>query len=190
MTRLTVSTRWRILKAFAMNKKIHLEKNHRLNDLTSVAQTVHPLAKQLLGEQGFLLVDLLSDWRNIVGATLAELTLPRRITFRKGERGNGSLELLAFNGAAAMEIQQRTPQIIEKINTYFGYAALSGLKIIQSSIPENFRSSKNPLENMKKNLVTAEEEIYITGIVKDVNNEDLRRRLECLGKAVLNSRKD
>lgn len=173
-----------------MNKKIHIEKNHRLNDLTSVAQTVNPLAKQLLGEQGFLLVDLLSDWQNIAGPTLAELTLPHRIIFRKGERSNGSLELLAFNGAAAMEIQQRTPQIIEKINTYFGYAAISGLKIIQNCVRENFRTVKNPLENMKKNLVSAEEEIYITDIVKDVNNEDLRRRLECLGKAVLGSRKD
>ena len=86
-------------------------------------------------------------------------------------------------GAFAMEIKQRESQILDKINTYFGYKAVSKLKIVQNSCPENFLIDKKPIDNMKKNLVSKEEQNYITEIVKDIDNSDLRQKLENLGKA-------
>jgi len=173
-----------------MTKKISLTHEHRLDDLTSIAKTVNPLAQQLLGEQGLLIADLLSDWQNIVGKELSRFTLPRRLVFRKNEQINGTLEILTANGAVALETQQRTPQIIEKINVYFGYSAVTKIKMIQNSIPENFAIPKNTFENVKKNLVSADEEIYITSVVEKINNNSLRHRLADLGRAVLSNRKD
>ena len=43
---------------------------------------------------------------------------------------------------------------------------------------------------MKKNLVSKEEQNYITEIVKDIDSSDLRQKLENLGKAVFSSKKN
>lgn len=173
-----------------MTKKIQIKEEHTLEDLTSVSKTVLPLAKQLLGAKGLLEIEILSGWTSIVGEDLAQYSLPRKITFRKDERSDGTLELLVLSGAFAMEIKQRELQILDKINTYFGYKAVAKLKIIQNSCPENFLITKKPIDNMKKNLVSAEEQNYITEIVKDIDSNDLRQKLENLGKAVFSSKKN
>ncbi len=170
-------------------KEIIINKEHTLEDLTSVSKTIMPLAKQLLGAKGMLEMEILADWTAIVGEELAQYSLPQKISFRKDERSNGTLELLVLSGAFAMEIQHRESQILNKINTYFGYDAVAKLKIIQNSCPENFLFTKKPIDNVKKNLVSPEEHNYITEIIKDVDNNELRRHLEILGEAVLGSKK-
>jgi hypothetical protein len=172
-----------------MAKKLKIQEEHRLDDLTSVAKTIMPLAKQLLGTKGFLEMDLLAGWKNIVGEDLAQYTLPQKISFRKDQKIDGTLELMVLSGAFAMEVQQREKQIIEKINTFFGYGAISKLKLIQNSCPDNFLIKQNTIDNMKKNVVSKAEESYITELVKDVNNDDLRKQLENLGKAVFSNQK-
>ena len=64
------------------------------------------------------------------------------------------------------------------------------MKICQSGCPEKFLIDKIPIDNMKKNLVSKEEQNYITEIVKDIDNSDLRQKLENLGKAVFSSKKN
>ena len=170
-------------------KEIIINKEHTLEDLTSVSKTLMPLAKQLLGAKGMLEMEILSDWTAIVGEELAQYSLPQKISFRKDERSNGTLELLVLSGAFALEIQHRESQILNKINAYFGYDDVAKLKIIQNSCPENFLFTKKPIDNVKKNLVSPEEHNYITEIIKDVDNNELRRHLEILGEAVLGSKK-
>lgn len=170
-------------------KEIIINKEHTQEDLTSVSKTIMPLAKQLLGAKGMLEMEILSDWTAIVGEELAQYSLPQKISFRKDERSNGTLELLVLSGAFALEIQHRESQILNKINAYFGYDAVAKLKIIQNSCPENFLFTKKPIDNVKKNLVSPEEHNYITEIIKDVDNNELRRHLEILGEAVLGSKK-
>lgn len=173
----------------AKKKEIIIKKEHTLDDLTCVSKTIMPLAKQLLGVKGMLEMEILSDWTEIVGEELAQYSLPQKISFRKDERSNGTLELLVLSGAFAMEIQHRESQILNKINTYFGYEAVAKLKIVQNSCPENFLFTKKPIDNVKKNLVSEEEHNYITEIIKDVESEELRRYLKNLGEAVFSSKK-
>ncbi|MDO4161577.1 MAG: DciA family protein [Pseudomonadota bacterium] len=173
----------------AKRKELYIKEEHTLDDLTSVSKTIIPLAKQLLGTGGMLEIELLSAWKSIVGDTLAPYTLPRRIRFARNEHLNGTLDLFVLGGAFALEIQQRESQILEKINTYFGYQAVSKLKIIQNNSPEDFLLSPKPIDNMKKNLVSQEEQNYITEIVKEVADNNLRYRLENLGRAVFGNKK-
>lgn len=166
-------------------KKLILKENHTLDDLTQVNKTVLPLAKQLLGLNGMMEIELLANWRDIVGETLAQYSLPQKIRFNKNERSNGLIELVVLSGAFALEIKQREKQILEKINTYFGYSAVSKLKIIQNSSPENFLLKKKPIDNVKNFLVSETEQTYITELVKDIHSDKLRETLNNLGKAVL-----
>lgn len=173
-----------------VKKEILIKEEHTLEDLTSIAKTIKPIAKQILGSKGLMEMEILSGWAGIVGNELSQFTLPQRISFKKNERTNGILELLVLSGAFALEIQQREPQILEKINTFFGYTAITKLKIIQNSCPDNFLLPKNPIDNLKNFLVSEEEQNYITEIVKDVENKDLRQHLENLGKAVFGNKKN
>lgn len=166
-------------------KKLILKENHTLDDLTQVNKTVLPLAKQLLGLNGMMEIELLANWSDIVGETLAKYSLPQKIRFNKNERSNGLIELVVLSGAFALEIKQREKQILEKINTYFGYSAVSKLKIIQNSSPENFLLNKKPIDNVKNFLVSETEQTYITELVKDIHSDKLRETLNNLGKAVL-----
>ena len=83
----------------------------------------------------------------------------------------------------------RTFSGFQKINTFFGYNAVAKLKIIQNNSPENFLITKKPIDNVKKILVSEEEQNYITEIIKDVDNNNLREHLENLGKAVFSNKK-
>ena len=172
-----------------MAKKIIISSERKSKDLTSISKTLMPLAKQLLGTRGFMETDLLTNWKHIIGEELARYSLPQKLTFRKDERTDGCLTIAVLSGAFAMEIRQNEPRILDKINIYFGYKAVSKLKIIQNTNPEYFLISKKSIDNVKKNLVTEAEESYITELIKDVSNPELKETLKNLGIAVFNRRK-
>lgn len=171
-----------------MARKIEINTEHSLKDLTGISKTVMPLVRQILGKRGFLLADLLSAWRDIVGSEISSYTLPQKISFPKDKHNDGCLFLAVLAGAFAMEIKQNEAKIIDKINTFFGYPAISSLKIIQTGETQNFLIGKKQPDKLKKNLVTAEEESYITELTKDIKNEDSRKALENIGKAVFSRR--
>lgn len=171
-----------------MAEKLNISSEHKLTDLTNVAKTVNPLLRQLLGNNGMLFLELLSSWEQIIGKELSAYCLPQNIVFKKDERTDGCLSISVLSGAFAMEIQQKQQQIIEKINSFFGYPAISKLKIIQSANPENFLLDKKPIDKMKKSVVSASEESYITELTKDINNDELRKTLENIGKYVFSNK--
>ena len=126
-----------------MSKKLVISKEHRLNDLTGVGKTVRPLVKQILGKNGFMLIELMESWEDIVGQKLSNYALPQKISFAKDERTNGTLFLMVFGGAFAMEIESNKLKILQKVNSFFGYEALSKIKILQNNNPENFLFPEN-----------------------------------------------
>lgn len=171
-----------------MAKKIQINSEHRLQDLTSISKTIRPFAKEVLGNNGHVNIELLSSWEEIVGKKIASYSLPQKLSFGKDERTGGCLTLVVLAGAFAMEIQQNTQKIIDKINTFFGYPAVSKIKIIQRSSPDNFLVSKKTTNKMKKNVVSLEEKSYITELVKNVKSEEMRNSLENIGKSVFSRR--
>lgn len=172
-----------------MVAKLKINSEHSLKDLTGVAKTVSPLVKQLLGPQNFMLHDVLENWEQIIGKTLASYCLPQKIIFAKDSRTGGRLFILAAAGAFATELQQQSPQIINQINAFFGYPAITEIKISQAADLHNLFAAKKPLEKVKKNLVSAQEELYITELIKDVQNPQLQSILQKLGYSVLSEQK-
>jgi hypothetical protein len=81
--------------------------------------------------RGFTETAILADWGSIVGPTLAGRCQPVRVEFPRGKARGGTLELHA-RGGAALEIQHLAPQLLERINGFFGYAAIRRLRLIQA----------------------------------------------------------
>jgi hypothetical protein len=96
--------------------------------------------------RGFATTSLLSEWGSIVGAELAQFTMPDRViwpkrrdeaqvpTAPKGRRDEGATLVLRVEGPRAIEVQHRTGQILERVNAYFGYRAIAVMRILQAPV--------------------------------------------------------
>ena len=161
------------------------EQKRRANGLNAFAYVAMPLLKKILGKRGTVVADLMTFWDKIVGEESARFTMPEKISFKKGERADGILYVAVANGAFALEFQHREKFIINKVNEFFGYSAVSGIKIRQSAGYVRTPIMKfNPIKR-KKILVTEEEQNYIDELTEDVKNKTLKESLARLGKNVL-----
>lgn len=165
-----------------MNKEnINKEPERTTGDLQSLAKSILPLAKAVLGKKGFVETDILTNWPDIIGEDLANFTSPVKIDFKPQQRLNGTLHLEVPSGAFALEVQHKEKIILQKINTYFGYNAVSGIRIIQNP---NFQiSTPHPPKKVEK-LVTPEEENYIQELAEEIIRPDLKEILIKLGQSV------
>lgn len=174
-----------------MNKNDAETEERTSNGLSSIAQTLLPWAKNLLGKRGFIEVDIITNWSSIVGTELAQYSFPQKISFKKESKNEGLLYLCTTSGAFALEIQHREKYIIDKINTYFGYNAVSGIKIIQTlqtqtSSLENLNEYEKPYEYK----LNKEEEKYIENLAEAIDNTKLKAIIAKLGRSVLNKNKN
>lgn len=150
----------------------------------SLAKSIMPLARTMLGKKGFVEIDILTNWTAIVGEELANYSLPQKIDFKRGQKNDGILHLIVPSGAFALEIQHREKFILQKINTFFGYNAVSGLKIIQNSAASLNDFLPKETQRPRRKLVTAEEENYIKDLAEEINRPELKEILIKLGQSV------
>lgn len=179
------------MKADPMEKKTAnlISDEHQSKGFENLSASMTPLIKKLLGAKGMAEVEILANWKNIVGEDLAKYSLPQRIEFKVGSRNNGTLYLMAASGGFAMEIQHRTPLILEKINTFFGYQAVAKIKLIQNDGFINTEVSPVYEDNLEKKLVTEEEQNYIDSVTEDIQHTELKLSLQKLGKSIFATKK-
>ncbi len=149
----------------------------------ALAVTVARITKPLFGRRGFAEGAVIGDWPSVVGSEFAQHTSPERIVFGPGTRREGTLHLRVDSGGRATEIQHFEPQIVERINGYFGYRAVARLKLIQGPLPP--RKTVSPA---KPRPLSANEEKDLEERLADVDDGELKSALEGLGRAVLASR--
>jgi hypothetical protein len=75
---------------------------------------------------GFVQSAVVSRWPEIVGERYARVSSPESIRFPAGRKYGGTLTLLV-EGAHAPLMQHLTPVIMERVNRFFGYEAVSKL---------------------------------------------------------------
>jgi hypothetical protein len=142
----------------------------------ALAHAVPALTRRALAERGFHAPRLAVDWAAIVGEDLARATLPEKLL--QPERPDGGLLVLRVSPAAALEIQHREPQIVERVNAAFGFRAVGRLRLRQAPIPVSERRvhaapTLSPAESAKLEARAA--------VVAD---DDLRAALVRLGTSL------
>ncbi len=85
--------------------------------------------------RGFVHAEVLTQWQAIVGPELARFCCPEKIAGHGAPRWGGATLRVRVDGGIAVELQHLEPQIVERINTYFGYAAVARLSFIQGPLP-------------------------------------------------------
>ncbi len=99
----------------------------------SVSEIVPDVGRVAFRRFGFVQSSVVSRWSEIVGARYALISAPESIRFPPGKRADGVLTL-AVAGAHAPMMQHVGPTIIERVNRFFGYAAIARVNIRQGEI--------------------------------------------------------
>jgi hypothetical protein len=102
------------------------------------------LAQPVMGKHGFAQVDMLSQWDAIVGPDISAACVPSQIK-KPRDGGAGTLVVKAWAGMA-LDVQYQVPQIIERVNRYFGYLAISAVKITQNGAARPLPAAKITLD--------------------------------------------
>ena len=143
-----------------------------------IARLLDPLARA----RGFATTTLLSQWPTIVGAELAQFTAPDRVAWprrqqdgqeappARGWREEGAILVLRVEGPRAIEVQHRSGKILERVNTYFGYRAVTELRILQAPVARTEPPSPAPPKPQADAILKA-----------PIEHEGLRRALSRLG---------
>ncbi|HEY0043949.1 MAG TPA: DciA family protein [Allosphingosinicella sp.] len=82
---------------------------------------------------GFVQSSIVSRWREIVGERYATVSSPESIRFPPGKRSDGVLTLVV-EGAHGPMMQHVAPLIVERVNRFFGYAAVQRVSIRQGLV--------------------------------------------------------
>ncbi|MGH6913252.1 MAG: DUF721 domain-containing protein [Geminicoccales bacterium] len=118
---------------------------------------------------------VLTDWPSIVGAALAARAQPVKLT--GDNRGHGGILHVHVAGTAALEIQHSEPQLLERINSYFGYPAVARLRLIQSPPVRQVRTLPAPAAP----ALRSDERAQLEAIVQPITDTGLRAALADLG---------
>lgn len=105
---------------------------------TIVNKVIAPAAKK----RGMLTGKILIDWDKIVGLEYAGWCQPEKIMFSKTRRNGGTL-YLTVNPSHALLITHSQDILLQKINTYFGYNAVSNLKLRQTPLSQIVTTVQN-----------------------------------------------
>jgi hypothetical protein len=107
----------------AMSKSKTPEDSPRSCRARAAGELVGDVGGQSFRRFGFVQSSIVSRWREIVGERYGRVSSPESIKFPMGKKAGGVLTLLV-DGAHAPLIQHLTPMIVERVNRFFGYAAI------------------------------------------------------------------
>jgi hypothetical protein len=141
-----------------------------------------PEAKKALRKLGFAEAEIVTKWARIVGRRLGQQTSPIRLTYRQGQRRSGTLHIMVESGFA-LELQHIEPLLIERVNSYFGYAAVEKLAIQQGALPQSTASRTEqalPLSQQNQEAVES--------MIGGTRDADLKSALQGLGQRILASK--
>lgn len=100
----------------------------------SVAELLPDAGRAAFRRFGFVQSAVVTRWSEIVGPRYAGVSAPESIRFPTGQRTGGTLNLVV-RGAHATMMQHIAPEIVERVNRFFGYGAVARVAIRQGDVP-------------------------------------------------------
>lgn len=102
-----------------------------------LADLANPLLAGSFARQGFASAELVTRWPDIVGGEIAMHCEPLKMQWPRTpetETQEPGTLVLRVEGPASIEIQHMAPQILERVNRFFGFAAVGKLALRQAPI--------------------------------------------------------
>ena len=155
---------------------MHSKNNNKtqtyIQGLRPFSSSIPKTLKKHIKKGGYNYSNIVDNWTKMVDKKISDSCYP--ITVKMGkEMRDGTLVLNVLHGKE-MEIEYEKKEIIDKINSFFGYNCISHvtLKIVQNTIKSN-----NKVFPKIKNLSKIDEKM------KKINNKELKDSLNNFLKA-------
>ena len=164
-------------------------KNTRNFKPVRIGDSLTNVNQKFLYKFGKLDYTIHAKWAEIVGSFFVQHSEPQKISsvpISNDETGNIIYEKylhVNVTPSAAVEFQHFHNKIVEKINSYFGYKAIKGIKIHQRLIKqENIVTKKNIVNSI--NIKKKAREIKNT--ISKINDKNLEQSIVNLGLSITN----
>jgi len=131
--------------------------------------------------RGASVARLKAEWSAIVGRDLARLTEPDALLGGRGGKAGKALRLRVA-GAAALEVQHSSGQVVDRVNAYFGHKFIDEIRLVQGAIARP--AAPRPLPAPDPEVAER-----IAGKVAEVKDPALRAALARLGARIATKRR-
>lgn len=156
----------------------------RRGGVAKLSRSSSALVSKAVRAKGFAEAEIVTRWSRIVGAELARATVPVRLVFPRGERRGATLHVRT-ESAFAPVLQQRSGIVIELVNRYLGYAAVTRVEVRHGPLPAV--KSTAPME---KQPLDAAHQQQLDELVGNGSGElsPLQAAIKSLGEFVLSDK--
>ncbi|GAA0275517.1 DciA family protein [Alteraurantiacibacter aestuarii] len=143
-----------------------------------VSELVPQIGRAAFRRFGFVQASVVTRWPEIVGETHARVCAPESIRFPPGEKADGILQLVVKPAHAPL-IQHVIPEIIERVNRFFGYKAVARVKMRQGEVkPQNAEANRAAPVSLKPIPMELGDSL------RDIGDPELRTVLESLARSI------
>jgi hypothetical protein len=143
-----------------------------------IAELVPQIGRTAFRRFGFVQSSVVTRWPEIVGETHARVCEPESIRFPPGEKSDGILQLVVVPAHAPL-IQHVIPEIMERVNRFFGYKAVVRVKLRQGEVkPPHVETRAKAPPSLKPIPMELGDSL------RDIGDPELRTVLESLARSL------
>lgn len=153
----------------------------RVGGPRAIADLMPDVGQAAFRKFGFVQSSIVTRWADIVGAHHAAISAPDSIRFPMGKKAGGTLHLTVLSGHAPM-LQHVLPDIMERVNRFFGYAAVAKVAMRQGEIGGQAPRRRAPVPT------PAPLPVELGDSLREIGDPELRAVLESLAQGLANSR--
>ncbi|MET0180273.1 MAG: DUF721 domain-containing protein [Novosphingobium sp.] len=145
----------------------------------AIAELMPEIGRTAFRRFGFVQSSVVTRWPEIVGERNARVCAPESIRFPFGEKRDGVLQLVVLPAHAPL-IQHVIPDIVERVNRFFGYAAVARVKLRQGAIerPAADQGRRAAPPSLRPIPIELGESL------RDIGDPELRTVLESLARSL------
>ena len=150
----------------------------------AISELMPEIGRTAFRKFGFVQSSVVSRWPEIVGPHHARVSCPESIRFPPGEKVDGILQLVVVPAHAPL-IQQVIPEIMERVNRFFGYKAVARVKIRQGAVKAPDAEVKSAAPPSLKPVP-----LELGESLRDIGDPELRTVLESLARSLGSQEQD
>ena len=159
---------------------MHYKQNNKesktyVQGLRSFGNTLPRGVKGILKKNGYNYSEIISKWNMLVGKEISNYAYPKSIKMKKRD-SNGTL-VIAIKRGNEIDIEYSKNEIINKINSYFGYKLIDEIKIKVSNFEDKKIINKKNLSKFSKDFEKQ---------INKIKNNEIRNSLSQLLKTIKN----
>jgi hypothetical protein len=150
------------------SKNSSKQRNTVIQGLRSFRDTLPKNVKKIINKKGHIFSETLNNWKYIVGDELFKICYPK--SFKNSNRFGVSTLLVMVKRGHEVDMEYSKKDIMDKMNSFFGYLVVEKLKFI------SFDDDQNVLSRSEKNEKNVTIKKYQTKI-NDIKNDKIKKSL-------------